>query len=51
MMAALFAVFALSMATTFYNNRKATIGLVVAGLLLTLIMFWHHATSVLEINW
>lgn len=51
MMAVLFLVFALAMVAVIYNNRKASITLIVMALLFSLVMFWHHATSILEINW
>lgn len=51
MMAGLYALFSLAMVAIFCNQRKAAIGVVTVGLLLGLAMLWHHATSVLEINW
>lgn len=50
-MAGLYAIFSLAMVSIFFNQRNAAITLIVIGLVLSLLMFWHHATSVLQINW
>lgn len=50
MMAGLFAIFTLAFLAIFFSRRSLAISLIVAGILLTLAMFWHHATDVLKIN-
>jgi hypothetical protein len=51
MMAGLYLIF--TFAILFIYNRQKSLGVsfMMLGLLLTLLMFWVHATSVLKINW
>lgn len=50
MMAALFLLFNLSMISIYFNRRLWAMWLIVIGILLSFLMLWHHATSVLQIN-
>ncbi len=50
MMAALFVVFTLAMISIFFQKRKVAISLTLVGLILCLVMLWHHATNYLHIN-
>lgn len=51
MMAGLFLIFALELLAIYYTRRAIAIALLLAGLALTLLMFAHHATDILKINW
>lgn len=51
MMAGLFLIFSLAIAAIFWKKRELALGLLVAGLVLCVLMFWHHVTDVLKINW
>lgn len=51
MMAGLFLIFSLAITSIFWNKRGLAIGLMWTGLGLSLLMFWHHATDILKINW
>ncbi len=50
-MAGLFLIFALGIAAIFWQKRILAMTLGFAGLTLGLLMFWHHATDLLQINW
>lgn len=50
MMAGIFLVFSLAMTAIALRLRFLAIGLLCLGLLLTLAMFWHHATDTLQIR-
>jgi hypothetical protein len=50
-MAGLFLIMFIALLATFWQQRVAAIGLVLAGIILSLIMFCYHATSTLQINW
>lgn len=50
MMAALFLVFALAIAAILWQQRILAMALIVAGIILCLLMFCHHATDILKIN-
>lgn len=50
-MAGLFAVLSLAMAAVLFKQRVLAIVIVSIGILLSLLMFWHHATDILKINW
>jgi hypothetical protein len=51
MMAGLFFLFSLAITSIIGNRRGTAIALLSIGILLSLLMFWHHATDVLKINW
>lgn len=50
MMAAIFLVFAIALILMIYQKRRWGIVTLVLGLLLSLLMFWHHASDYLKIN-
>ena len=50
-MAGLFLLMFLGLLATFWHYRQVAIGLVLAGIVLSLLMFCYHATSTLQINW
>lgn len=50
-MAALYLIFSLAFAAILFKQRKLAMGIALVGLLLTLLMFSHHATDILKINW
>lgn len=50
MMAALFAIFSLSILVIFLGQRKFAIALAAVGIILSLLMFDFHATDILKIN-
>lgn len=49
-MAGIFVVFSAAILAGLFQQKKLSIGLIVLGLLLGLLMFWHHATDILKIN-
>ncbi len=51
MMAALFLIFVFIVLSIILQNRKLAIAFLIAGLLLSLLMTYHHATDMLQINW
>lgn len=51
MMASLFLIFTIVFVLAFYQKPRAAMLLIAVGLFFSLLMFWHHATSILEINW
>ena len=51
MMASLFAIFSVSLLFIGLGYRRPAIAFVAAGIILSLAMFWHHATDILQINW
>lgn len=50
-MAILYLIFSLAFAAILFEQRKLAIGICIAGIVLSLLMFWHHATDILKINW
>lgn len=50
MMASLFLIFTLAILLVIKGLRNAAIAVAVAGVILSLVMFWHHATDFLKIN-
>ena len=50
-MAGLFLIMFIALLATFWQQRVAAIGLALAGIILSLLMFYYHATSTLQINW
>lgn len=50
MMAVLFAFFVIALLLALFQNRRWSIIFFVIGLVLSLLMFWHHATDILKIN-
>jgi hypothetical protein len=51
MMAGLFLIFTLAMISIYAKKRELAISILVLALLLSLMMFYYHATDILEINW
>jgi hypothetical protein len=51
MMAGLFAIFSVAIALILMRMRLLAMYVIVAGILCSLLMFWHHATDILKINW
>jgi hypothetical protein len=49
-MAGLFTLFTFAMLAGVARQRRLAIALFFTGLVLSLLMFWHHATDVLKIN-
>lgn len=50
-MAIAFAALSLAILSILYGGRYPAVGLVLIGLALGALIFWHHATDVLKINW
>lgn len=50
-MAGLYLIFTLAMASILFRQRKLAMGIALIGIVLCLLMFWHHATDFLKINW
>ena len=51
MMAGLFGIFAAAIAAIGLRQRLLGIALISIGLVMSLLMFWYHATDMLQINW
>lgn len=51
MMAGIFLIFTLAMLFIFYRQRELAIALIFLGIIFTLLVFFHHATDALKINW
>lgn len=51
MMAGLFLIFTLAILAIILRKRQLAVSIVVIGIILTLSMFWFHATDILQINW
>jgi len=51
MMAGIFLILTLAMLFIFYRQRELAIALIFLGIIFTLLVFFHHATDVLKINW
>lgn len=51
MMAGLFLIFSIALLVLIYGKRNLTIAFWALALLLSIFMFWHHATDTLKINW
>lgn len=50
-MAFIFLVFTAAVAAIFFERRNVGMILIVAGIVLSFLMLWHHATDTLKINW
>lgn len=50
-MAGIFAILSLAMCAIYWSKRTLTIGLIFLALILTILIFWHHVTDILKINW
>lgn len=50
MMAALFLVFTLAMFAIYAKQRRLAMSIIAIGIVLCLLMFWHHVTTILDIN-
>ncbi len=50
MMAGIFLVFVFALLAIYWKKREIAISLILLALGLVLIMFWHHATNILNIN-
>jgi len=51
MMAALYALFTIDILFVIGGFRKTAIAFTILGLFFAALMFWHHATDILQINW
>lgn len=51
MMAVLFAFIAAAMTMIYLNKRNWSFIFLALGILFSLLMFYHHATDTLQINW
>lgn len=50
MMAGLFLIFTLALIAVSMQKRNWAISLLIAGMILTMVMLWYHATDILQIN-
>lgn len=50
-MAFAFLILALAILSILFGMRYPAFGFVLIGLALAALIFWHHATDVLKINW
>lgn len=51
MMAVLFVALACAMASVYIRQRELAFAWLAIGILFSILMFWHHATDTLQINW
>lgn len=51
MMAALFLLMTLTIAAVYFSSQKRVLTLFIVTLALCALMFWHHITETLQINW
>jgi hypothetical protein len=51
MMAVLFAGLALAMTMIYLKKRTLAFAFLAISILFSILMFWHHATDTLQINW
>lgn len=49
-MSEIFLLFLLAMVAIFFRKRALALVLGICGIILTLLVFWHHATNILNIN-
>jgi hypothetical protein len=51
MMAGIFLIFAIAILLIYYRQRELAMTFVFLGIIFTLLVFFHHATDILKINW
>lgn len=51
MMAGIFLILTIAILLIFYRQRELAMTFVFLGIIFTLLVFFHHATDILKINW